>query len=185
MKPYIKKDDGRASIQLLRSRYENVATQEQYVSEAKRTIETLQYRNKREMTFENFVSKLVQAVDELEKRDKGMHNADVVEIIRKRVRNAKLSQYITALKVQFQHQPRNYREVLQDIVSQVPSIGVNKFRKASEVSVQGTDSVGAPDQGVYDSNMLLFHGTYPETKWFSDLVKPHWEDICRARDTAN
>ena len=185
VKPYIKKDDGRADIKALRSRYENVAMQEQYVSEAKRTIETTQYRNERAMTFEKFVSKLVKAVNELEKQCRGMHDADIFEIIWKRVSNAELSQYPTALKVQFQHQPHNYREVLQDIASQVPSIGVDTFRKASEVSVQGTESGGAPDQGVYDSNGLLFHGTYPEKKWFSDSVKPHWEDIRRARDAAN
>ena len=114
-----------------------------------------------------------------------MHNADIVEIIWKRVSNAELSQYLNALKVQFQHQPRNYREVLQDIANQVPSIGVDTFRKASEVSVQGTESGGSPDQGVYDSNELLFHGTYPEKKWFSDSVKPQWEDIRRACDVAN
>ena len=107
-----------------------------------------------------------------------MHNADIVEIIWQRVSNAELIQYLTALKVQFYHQPRNYREVIQDISSQVPSIGVDTFRKASGVSVQGTESGGAPYQGVYDSNGLLFHGTYPEKKWFSDSVKPHWEDIC-------
>ena len=45
VKPYIKKDNGRTDIKALRSRYENVAMQEQYVSEAKRTIETIQYRN--------------------------------------------------------------------------------------------------------------------------------------------
>ena len=114
-----------------------------------------------------------------------MHNADIVEIIWQRVNNAELIQYLTALKVHFQHQPCNYREVLQDIASQVPSIGVETSRKASEVSVQGTESGGAPDQGVYDSNGLLFHGTYPEKKWFSDLIKPHWEDIRRARDADN
>ena len=65
------------------------------------------------------------------------------------------------------------------------SIDIDNLQKASEVSVQGTDLGGAPDQGVYDSNRLLFHGTYPETKWFSDLVKPHWEDIRRACDAAN
>ena len=64
--------------------------------------------------------------------------------------------------VQFQHQPCNYREVLQDIASQVPSIGVDTFVKAFEVSVQVTESGGVLDQGVYDSNGLLFHGTYPE-----------------------
>ena len=69
-----------------------------------------------------------------------MHNADIVEIIWQRVRNTELSQYLTSLKVQFKHQPRNYREVLQDIASQVLSIGVDTFLKASEVSVQGTES---------------------------------------------
>ena len=93
-----------------------------------------------------------------------MHNADIVKIIWQRVNNAELIQYLTALKVQFQHQPHNYREVLQDIASQVPSIGVDTFRKAYEVSFQGTESGGDPDQGVYDSNGLLFHGTYPKKK---------------------
>ena len=45
VKPYIKKDDDRTDIKALRSRYENVAMQEQYVSKAKRTIDTIQYRN--------------------------------------------------------------------------------------------------------------------------------------------
>ena len=44
----------------------------------------------------------------------------------------------------------------------MPSIGVYTLRKASEVSVQVTESGGSPDQGVYDSNELLFHGSYPE-----------------------
>ena len=85
------------------------------------------------MKFENFVRKIIKAVNEIEKQVRGMHSADIVEIISQRVSNAGLSQYITALKVQFQHQPCNYREVLQDIASQVPSIGVDTFRKASEV----------------------------------------------------
>ena len=69
------------------------------------------------MMFETFVGKIVKAVDELEKRVRGMHNNDIVESIWQRVSNSELSQYITALKVQFQHQPRNYGEVLQDIAS--------------------------------------------------------------------
>ena len=121
------------------------------------------------MTFEKFVKKIVKDFVELEKRVRGLHNTDIVEIIWKRVRNAELSQYITALKVQFQNQPRNYREVLQDITSQVTSIGVGTFQKASKVPVQGTESGGALGQGVYDSNGLIFHGTYPDKKsvqWF-------------------
>ena len=114
-----------------------------------------------------------------------MHNSDIIEIIWQRASNAELSQYLTALKVQFQHQPRNYREVLQDIASQVPSIGVDNFRKASDVSVQGIESGGSPDKGVYESNGLLFYGTYSEKKWFSDSVKPEWEYIRRASDVAH
>ena len=85
VKPFIKKDEGISDIKVLRSRYENVAMQEQYVSEAKCTIDTLQYRNERAMTFEKFVRKLVHVVDEQEKRDRGMHNVDVVDIILQRV----------------------------------------------------------------------------------------------------
>ena len=41
VKAYTQKDDVRADIKTLRSRYEKVAMQEQYVSKTKRTIETL------------------------------------------------------------------------------------------------------------------------------------------------
>ena len=61
-----------------------------------------------------------------------MYNAEIVEIIWKRVSNSELSQYLTALKVKFQHQTRNYREVLQYIASQVLSIDVETSQKASE-----------------------------------------------------
>ena len=81
VKPYINKVDVRDDIKALCSRYENVAMQEQYVSEAKCTIETIQSRNERAMMFQTFVSKLVKAFDELEKQGTGMHNADIVEII--------------------------------------------------------------------------------------------------------
>ena len=80
-----------------------------------------------------FFSKLVKTVYELEKWGRSMNNSDIVEIIWQRVSNAELSQYLTVLKVQFQHQPRNYREVLQYIASQVPSIGIDTFQKAYEV----------------------------------------------------
>ena len=45
VKSYIKKDNVRSEVRLLRSRYENVSIQEQYVIKAKRTIETIQYKN--------------------------------------------------------------------------------------------------------------------------------------------
>ena len=44
----------------------------------------------------------------------------------------------------------------------MPSIDVDTLWKSSEESVQGIELGGAPDQGVYESNGLLSHGTYPE-----------------------
>ena len=51
-------------------------------------------------------------------------------------------------KVQFQNQPNNYMEVLQNIVRQVASICVDALQMASEVSFQGTVSGGDPYHGV-------------------------------------
>ena len=54
------------------------------------------------------MSKFVKAVDELDKRNQGLHNADVVDMIWKKVTNPDLNQYVVALKVQFQREPQNY-----------------------------------------------------------------------------
>ena len=131
VKPYLKKDDRRLDIQSLRDRYENAAMHEQYINEAKRTLETLTYRNERALKFDKFVAKFVKAVDELDKRNRGIHNVDVVDMIWKEVTNPELNQYVDALKVQFQREPRTYQEVLQYIASQIPMLPINTFRKAS------------------------------------------------------
>ena len=75
---------------------------EQYINEAKRTLESMTYRNERAMKFEKFVAKFVKAVADLERFNRGMHNGDVVDLIWKKMTNPDLSQYVTALKVQFQ-----------------------------------------------------------------------------------
>ena len=64
-----------------------------------------------------------------------MNNSYIVEIFWQMVRNAELSQYLNALKVRFQHQPRNYMEVLQDIAIQLPSMFFDTSQKTYEVSV--------------------------------------------------
>ena len=55
----------------------------------------------------------------------------------------------------------------------MPSIGIDILQKESELSVQGTESGGDPDQGVYDSNGLLFHGKYYEKKWLGPMAIKH------------
>ena len=74
-----------------------------------------------------FVAQFVREIDELEKRGRGLHNADIVDMIWKKVLNAKLSQYAIALKFQFQRIPRNYELILQNIASQIPSLTTSLF----------------------------------------------------------
>ena len=96
--------------------------------------------------------------------------------------NPELSQYVTALKVQFQRQPRDYQQILQDIASQVPSLHVPNFRKASEIGTQDhSQTKGCPDKGAYDEHGKLYIGTYPFHKWTDESVKPHWDAIRSAR----
>ena len=58
--------------------------QEQYINKAKRILETLTYRNEWALKFEYFVARIVKVVDELDKRNRGLHNADVVDMIWKK-----------------------------------------------------------------------------------------------------
>ena len=128
------------------------------------------------MKFEKFVAKFVKAVDDLEKYERGMHNADVVDIIWKKMTNPDLSQYVTALKVQSQRKPREYKDILQDIASQVPNLRVDTFRKALEVGrhESATNNSGCPPTGTHDDKGRLYTGTYPYKKWQSESVRPHW-----------
>ena len=58
--------------------------QEQYINEAKRMLESMTYRNERSMKFEKLVTKFVKSADNLERLDRGIHNADVVDLIWRR-----------------------------------------------------------------------------------------------------
>ena len=100
VKPYHKKVDRRLDIQALRRQYENAAVQNQYINEAKRTLETLTYINERALKFDKFVAKFVKVVDELDKINRGLHNADVVDMVWEKVKNPELNQHVVALKVQ-------------------------------------------------------------------------------------
>jgi hypothetical protein len=156
VKPLIRQDNGRLDVKALRARYDNAAMHEQYVNEAKRTLEHITYRNERAMKFEKFVGMFVKAVDELDKYNRKMHNEDVVDLVWKKMTNPELSQYVTALKVQFQREPRNYQAILQDIASQVPNVRIDNFRKTSEVTTQEGGTKNCPESGA---NILSRNGS--------------------------
>ena len=125
------------------------------------------YRNERALKFKKFVAKFVKAVDELDKRNQGLHNADVVDMIWKKVTNPELNQYVVALKVQFQREPWKYQEFLQDTSSQISTLPINIFRKPSEVGSivdynSGFDK--CPSSGAYVTDRKLYIGNYPYQK---------------------
>ena len=131
------------------------------------------------------MAKFFKAVDELDQINRGLHDEDVVDMIWKKVTNPELKQYVVALKVQFQREPRNYQEVLQDIASQIPTLHINTFRKSSEVSRIVDDNSGfdeCPNSVAYGADGKIYIGNYPYQKWKDELVRPHWNKIHSARD---
>ena len=96
--------------------------------------------------------------------------------------NPELSQYSTEIKVQFQRQPREYQEILQDISRQVPSLNVPNFRKASDIVTQDhSQTNGCPDKGAYENHGKLYIGNHPFHKWIDESVKLHWYEIGSAQ----
>ena len=99
--------------------------------------------------------------------------------------NPELSQYITELKVQFQYLPRPYQELLQDIASKVPLLAAINFCQTSEISTTMDNAAegNCPENGSHDVEGKLFIGKYPFNKWKDESVRPHWDEICAARNT--
>ena len=112
---------------------------------------TLTYRNKRALKLKKFVAKFVKDSDEVDKINRGMHNADVVDMTWQKVTNPELNHYVVALKVQFLREYRNYQEFLQDIASQIPTLPIDIFIKVSEVGSIVDDNSGfeeCPNSGA-------------------------------------
>ena len=109
-------------------------------------------------------------------------------MIWQKITNSELNQYVVALKDQFQLEPWNYQEVLQDIASQIPTLPINTFRKASEVGRIVDNNLGfdeCPNLGAYGAEGKLYIRKYPYHKWKDDLVRPHWNKIRSAREQPN
>ena len=105
-------------------------------------------------------------------------------MIWKKVTNPELNQHVVALKVQFQREPRNYKGVLQGISSQIPTLPINTFRKASEFGRIVDNNSGfdkCPSSGAYGADRKLYIGKYPYQKRKDDSVRPHWNNIRSAR----
>ena len=73
--------------------------------------------------------------------------------------NPELSQYVTALKVQFQQQPPDYQKILKNIASQVLSLHVTNSSKASKIRTKDhCQTKGCTNKGSYDNHSKLYIG---------------------------
>ena len=84
--------------------------------------------------------------------------------------------------MQFQQQPQDYQEILQDISIQVTSMHVPNFRKSYEVGTQYHSHTEVfTDKGACGNHGNLYIVNYPFHKCIDESVKPHWDEIRSAR----
>ena len=128
VKTNIRRYYGRVNITALRARYENSAMQDMYINEAKKTLANIAYRNERAMTFEKFVDTFQKEIDDLEMYGHGMHNGDIVDLLWIKMGNPDLAPYVVSVKVHYQLFRRRYKEILQNIATQIPFLAPTTFR---------------------------------------------------------
>ena len=162
IKPMLRHEDGRRDIKALRARYLNTSTRQETINEANQLLDNLTYRNERSMTFEKISSKLQNALNNLADCARPVHDGDIVDKLWGRIQNSDLATYVAALKIEYARNPRDYREILQDIATQVPNLPKHvSFRsKVSELgTTEGYTREGTcPDTGVKTEDGQIFIG---------------------------
>ena len=94
------------------------------------------------MSFELCSSKIQEAVDNWEDCGRSPHDRDIVDKIWRKILNSQLLAYVEALKIQYNQNPRSFREILLDIAIQIPNLKKVTFRrKVSEVSSGSSGTV--------------------------------------------
>lgn len=80
--------------------------------------------------------------------------------------------HVASLKVDYQRNQRNYKDILQDIAVEVG--------KKSPMGFSATRGISATYTRQKDDGSL-FIGKYTKDQWFDDTVKPHHEEIRKER----
>ena len=90
--------------------------------------------------------------------------------------------YLSALKVDYQREARDYKLILQDIAAEVANQKKVTFAPGTRgVNATYTKEGSCPAQGLYMSDGSMFIGNYKSDKWNSDSVKPFHKEITTAR----
>ena len=186
VKPILRHENGRRDIKALVDRYESAAGIQERISEAHKVLSQIRYRNERAMSFETFSAKLQNALDQLESCGRGEHNGNVVDKLWEKIQNPDLQTYIAALKVSYQREQRSYKELLQDIASQIPTLTQKPpFRQNVSAVTSNrnkyTDEGNSPENGVYLTDGRIYVGGYTKEQWKSPSVQPFHEEIIKAR----
>ena len=59
---------------------------------------------------------------------RGMHNVDIVDFLWTKMGNTDIAPYVVSMKVHYQVLRRGYKEILQDIATQIPLLAPTTFR---------------------------------------------------------
>ena len=180
LKPNVAKENGRMDYKALSERYDSHSSKETRISEAKNSLIKLQYRNERSMSFERFSEKFQRAVDDLETGGRPMHNDDIIDALWPKILNNELSSFVMALKVDQARNPRNYKEILQEMATEVPKLSqAGSYRRTAAEIATGEKLEGkytregkCPSSGVM-ANGKIFIGNYTGKKWHDESVKPY------------
>ena len=184
IKPLLRYQDGRRDMLALRKRYSNEATKQAIINAAKSTLETLRYKNERSFSFERFSAKLQKAYDDLEDNDRQVNNGDIVDSLWEKIQTTDIQIFLATLKVDYTRNPRSYKDILQDIAAEIATKkpAATSLGRQANVSVVYTRQGTPPNNGVYNSNGEMFIGSYSRDQWFDESVKPHHQEIRKARE---
>ena len=177
--------NGRMDIIALKERYSSEATKQTLINKAKTDLKNLVYKNERNFSFEKFSARLQKSYDELEDLGREVNNGDIVDELWDRIQASDIQMYVASLKVDYQRNQRDYKAILQDIAAEVGKKSPMGFSATRGISATYTRQGPCPTKGAYKDDGSLFIGKYTKDQWFDDTVKPHHEEIRKARSQDN
>ena len=181
IKPLTKYRDGRRDIKALRNRYSSDATKQTIINKAKTALQELRYKNEKSFSFEKFSARLQKCYDELAEHGREVNNGDIVDDLWKRIESTDLQLYVASLKVDYQRNQRDYKLILQDIAAEVGNKVSTNFAASRSISATYSRQGPVPTKGVRRDDGTIFIGSYGKAQWLSDSVKPHHDEIIKAR----